>query len=144
MINNIIKKTLSVILATVLLVVIALPDMVFATENTNDCTSSCDHDHDTDYIEGQEITWEQEVIVEVSSEEEFLLYPKNPNYKYTFVITRPSLTRAVCYNCGKSAMSTVTYKEQASGSARMCPIIKNGFSDLLCSWNNNSYERCMM
>lgn len=86
--------------------------------------------------------WEKEVIVEVNSEEEFLRYPKNPNYKYIFIISTPSQTRAVCYNCGRPNMSTVTYKEEENIYPKSCPTDGHYGNDIFIPWNNYTYERC--
>lgn len=131
------KKIFSLIIVASFLSVVILPKMVYAEEK--ECSEN--HVHMSAYNSGENIEWIQEVTVEVSSEEEFLKYPKNPNYKYTFVITSPSLTRAICYNCGRPNMSTVTYKEQATVEAKMCPT-NNWGNDIFASWNNYSYERC--
>lgn len=130
------------IFTTALLIMATLPNVAVAAEIVNDCGQSCGHDHYTDYIEDQENVWGKEVIIEVNSEEEFLLYPKNPNYRYTFTITRPSLTRAVCYMCGKSTMGTVTNIVQASGKAIACPTDGHNGNDIFSSWNHYMYERC--
>lgn len=129
-----IKTTLCVIFNTVLVAVSALPNLAFAAEVTNANPAS--------YNESQQTIWEKEVVVEVSSEEEFLRYPKNPNFRYTFIFTSPSSTRAVCYMCGRPNMSTMTYKDQASGLSKACPTDGGWGTDMFYSWNNYTYERC--
>lgn len=139
--NTLIKKALNIILCVLILVTTGLSNVVFAAENVGSCEESCNHNHEIEYCEGQDITWEKEVVVEVNSEEDFLNYPKNPNYKYTFIIESPAKTRAVCYMCGRPNMGTVTYKTQHSAVAKMCPS-NNWGNDIFMSWNNYTYERC--
>lgn len=85
-----------------------------------------------------------EMIVEVESEEDIHSYPKNPNYRYTFIWVTPSNTRAVCYNCGKATMSVVNRKSQYGSDYKQCPLsFGAGLSnDDFYTWDHYSYERC--
>ena len=85
---------------------------------------------------------QEEVVVEVDSKEEFFRYPKNPNYRYIFIINEPSITRTVCYMCGSPNMGTVTYREQIGGEAHMCPTCHEGNNDIFSTYRDYSYERC--
>lgn len=120
------KKFICMFLSTTVLSLTLMSNMVFAEE----------------IKEGHLHKWEKEVIVEVNSEEEFLCYPKNPNYKYTFIISNPQQRRAVCYNCGRPNMSTVTYKEEANIYAKTCPTDGHWGNDIFTEWDNYTYERC--
>lgn len=86
--------------------------------------------------------WEQEVIVEIDSIEAFFKYPKNPNYKYTFIIDKPSLGRSVCYMCRRPNMSTLTEIEQSTTTPKACPTDGHWGNDIFASWNNYTYDRC--
>lgn len=96
-----------------------------------------DHDHEAEYVS----EFEKEVVVEVASEEEALSYPRNLNYKYTFIIQRSIESRAICYMCGRPGLGLAKTKEQGDKRIRQCPI--NGWgSDHMDTWWNYEVERC--
>lgn len=124
---------------------VCIPKNVLAsnlsTESYKECKDTCTHFHDINNDSFEEVVWEDELIVEVESEEEFFEYEKNPNYKYTFIITTSSKARAICYNCGRPNMSTVTTREQYNAQAKVCPTMQWG-NDIFSTWKDYTYERC--
>lgn len=115
-------------------------DVVLASDATHDCEECNISSHDIDAADDYE--WEKEVTVELNGEEVYT-YPKNPNYRYTFIWTTPSKARAVCYMCGMSAMSTVNRMSQYSCIDRACPIALAGlYNDYYNTWHTRTYERC--
>lgn len=95
------------------------------------------HEHEVTIID----QFEKEITVEVSSEEEFLNYPKNPNYKYTFLFPVDERTKAICYNCGLPYLGLGTVREQSTTVTVGCPT--NQLSpDIFMTWNNWHAERC--
>lgn len=120
---------------------VIMPNVVLAAEIDSICMDDCNYNHSVDYIDGQGIALKEEIVVEVSNEEEFLSYPKNLNYKYRFIITSPSLTRAVCYMCGRPNMGTVLDKRQVGAQSIMCPT-NNWGNDIFMTWDTYTNERC--
>ena len=86
----------------------------------------------------------EELVIEVENEIETFSYPKNPNYRYTFIWTTPSLSRAVCYECGRSTMSTVNRKSQYAYDCLECPLAYGpGLqNDDFITWDYYKRERC--
>lgn len=85
--------------------------------------------------------FEKEVVVEVSSEEEFLNYPMNPDYKYTFLFPVDVKRRTICYNCGQPYLGLGTEREQSTTITVGCP--GNQYApDIFYTWNNWNVERC--
>lgn len=134
---------MSIILVLAILTIFLLGNQVVASESTHECSHECLHDicrlsTFSDY------TWEKEIVVEVNNEAETFTYPKNPNYRYIFVWFTPSQTRAVCYNCGVSAMGTVTRKVQWGLDYLECPLAWGaGMSnDFFSTYHHYTRERC--
>ena len=86
----------------------------------------------------------EEFIIEVENEEETFSYPKNPNYRYTFIWSEPSNTRAVCYMCHYSTMSTVTRKSQYGCDYKQCPLAFGAglANDIFNTWDHYRWEKC--
>ncbi len=100
---------------------------------------------------GEVVSWtssnfdeREELIIEVENEAETYTYPKDPNYRYTFIWITPSLSRAICYECGRSTMSTVTRKSQYGGDYLECPLAYGAglANDMFCTWDYYKRERC--
>lgn len=88
--------------------------------------------------------WKKEILVYIDSEDDLFKLNHNPDYRYIYHYEKPSLKRAVCYNCGRSTMSTVTNTSQWGIDNKECPMnggaMMNG--DLYYTWRNTMYERC--
>jgi len=80
-------------------------------------TACNDHDHEAEYV--SKFEFEKEVVVEVASEKKALSYPRNPNYKYTFIIQSSIAPRAICYMCGGPGLGLATIKEQVQKNKTM-------------------------
>lgn len=116
------KTHTSLTLILVILASFLFSNQVLAYDSTHDCTDCAYH-----LMSASNYTWEKEVVVEAQNESETFTYPRNPNYRYTFVWFTPSQSRAVCYNCGASAMGTVTRKSQWGCDDIQCPLAWGGW-----------------
>lgn len=84
----------------------------------------------------------REITVEVDTYEDFLNYPKNPEYKYTFEIKRPPVAQprnSICYRCGKQTLTMNNYRTyEKNRAANGCPF--NPYViDHFTTWGN-SYD----
>jgi len=88
------KCILSIILCSTLLSLNVLPRDAHASENIHECegygvsASNIEPEMDAD------LASKPHIIVELENEEDFYSYPINSNYRYTFVVEKPSRTRA--------------------------------------------------
>ncbi|MBQ2752887.1 MAG: hypothetical protein IJF29_02075 [Firmicutes bacterium] len=140
------KKVISMIIVISLILV---PNgFAFASEinHEHNCSGLCDNDILNDMQAGTNgyIDYKQEVTVIVDNYFEFLRYPKNPDYKYTFVINEiePLNTRAVCYMCGRSSLGTASYLEETNTRLRACPSNAYFANDVFMEWTTFRYELC--
>ncbi len=85
--------------------------------------------------------FEKEVTVELKSEKDILTYPRNPNYKYTFIIQDRINKRAICHKCGRGTLGTAKVQDQKSKLAKPCPI-SQWYTDFMDTWENFRVERC--
>ncbi|MEW8994172.1 hypothetical protein [Clostridium sp.] len=137
------KKYFSLLIISILCFAMS-PITVFGQDVDSDSsgigiTVCNDHGHEAEYVSKSE--FKKEVVIEVASEEEALSYPRDPNYKYTFIIQSSIASRAVCYICGRPSLGLATTKEQGDKKVRQCPI--NGWgSDHMDIWCNYEVERC--
>lgn len=83
------------------------------------------------------------IVVEVDSEEEFLNYPQDPNYKYIFILPWKVQPRAACSNCGSSNTERINVREQIYARSGPCPISMGGLKpDVLSTYSNTLVDRC--
>lgn len=138
-----IKKIISIMV--VLTLTLMTNSIVFAEEtcNIHNEKMGCCEFHCEDSDEYVVLSDKPQITVEVSSEEEMENYPRDPQYRYKFIIPEPVKARAVCYMCGKSTMSTAKVKEeQISIVARCCPLNQWGVLDHFITDDNYRVERC--
>ena len=142
------KKSVKIFSVMVMLIVLlgafpvkaSMADQIFIDEETGFKCKEIVSDFDAD----PDFEWEKEIMVYIDSEDDLFKLNHNPNYRYIYHYEKPSLKRAVCYNCGKSTMSTVTDTSQWGHDNKECPMtgayVMEG--DLYYTWRNTTYERC--
>lgn len=86
--------------------------------------------------------FEKEVTVELKSEKDILTYPRNPNYRYTFIIPDRINKRAICHKCGRGTLGTAKVQDQIGRLPRVCPTTKF-HSDAMNTWGHYRVERCI-
>lgn len=132
------KRAVGIFLSIIM--VMSFSGVAFAHDVRSDvCTHS---DFCTHQVVDEGFEYEKEVVVEVRSEEEMLRYPRNLNYRYTFIIPIPQATRAVCYMCGRSTMGLANVREEWSRVAKSCPMNQWGDLDHFMTDKNYQVERC--
>jgi len=148
------KKLMKILLRTasvaVLLVAMVFPtNFALASEVKENCDTRCNHDHNignddnllAEYKQNKIDDDREEIIVEVKSEEEYLNYPVDPKYKYTFIITQPSPSKSLCSRCLRPNMTLVSTVNEDSRVPRRCPIQQEGVDHYITD-KCISYEKC--
>lgn len=138
------KRLISIIGGIALFVALITSNVVFASETMDTCAEHIHYTGELFEANDLEYTQKEELVIEVASEAETFTYPIDPNYRYTFVWSTPSLARAVCYNCGKSTMSTVTRKSEWGTDYLQCPLSYGAGleNDYFTTWYHYMRERC--
>lgn len=133
---NKIKKIFSLLFAMCFIFSI-VPFSSFADGHYFCLESGHNHKNEFAYV----TNFEKEITVELKNEKDFFTYPRNPNYKYTFIIQSPISTRAICHKCGRGTLGLARVQEQKSKLIRACPVSQWG-SDYMDTWANYDVERC--
>lgn len=138
------KKVLAIILTLVLFISLAPCQHAHAAEMIDPATGLRYEEIVSGYAADPDFEWEKEIIIYIDNEDELFKFEFNPNYRYIYQWESPSLTRAVCYNCGKSTMSTVTELAQWGCDYKDCPLsFGTGLeNDYYNEWFYKKYERC--
>lgn len=139
------KKILATVLAFALCVSMAPSQHVHAEEMIDPETGFRYEEIVSGYDAAPDFEWEKEIIIYVNGVEDTYNIDLNPNYRYIFQWEEPSLARAVCYNCGKSSMtSVITSLVQWGIDDKLCPVAGGAGrnNDLFETWRQFAKEKC--
>lgn len=140
------KKMLAIILTLVLVVSIAPSEYVHAAEMVDSEAGFRHEEVNLEYDADPHFNYEKTIIYYVDCEEDSYSVEIDPelNIRYIFEWETPSKARAVCYNCGKSTMSTVTRKILYAYYDKTCPLTYGPglYNDLFFEYHHYAHERC--
>lgn len=131
------KKIFSLLFAMCFILSI-VPFSSFADSHDSCLENGHNHKNEFTYV----TNFEKEVTVELKSEKDILTYPRNPNYRYTFIIPDRINKRAICHKCGRGTLGTAKVQDQIDTLKRACPTA-DFFSDFMLTWGNYRVERCI-
>lgn len=90
-------------------------------------------------------TYIGEKTVEVDTHEDFLNYPKDMRYKYTFIIKNPPVAQprnSICYRCGQQSLTMSNYeRKEAERKPLHCPYSED-IIDHFTTWRNTYDLSC--
>lgn len=91
----------------------------------------------------ESIDFEKKVTVELDSMEEFRNYPRNPNYRYRFLIRVLNKSRGMCWNCGTQTLENYLEINEIDRSFGLpCPIDLNRLNDTFTTLENYNLQKC--
>ena len=132
------KKIFSLLFAMCFILSI-VPFSSFADTHDSCLENGHNHKNEFTYV----TNFEKEVTVELKSEKDILTYPRNPNYRYTFIISDRINKRAICHKCGRGTLGTAKVQDQKDKVVRGCPIAGPSYLDHMDIWGNYRVERCI-
>lgn len=92
---------------------------------------------------GESIDFEKKVTVELDSMEEFRNYPRNPNYRYRFLIRILNKSRGMCWNCGTQTLETYLEVDHIDRDNFLpCPNNPDRWNDTFSTFENYNLQKC--
>ena len=139
------KKMLAIILTLVLAASITPSEHVHAAEMVDPETGFRYEEVVSGYGADSQFQFEKEFIIYVNGVEDTYNINLNPNYRYIFQWEEQSLARAVCYNCGKSSMTSVITRLVLWGVDDKLCLVAGGAgrnNDTFETWREYAKEKC--